>query len=171
MKQFLSATNYIFIIMKYFTIFVDAFGRCLLYLHLPHFIPHMCICQPWMIQSQLKFITIQSSGLSSKMHLVHWMVAISILHHLYLSGHHLETTKVSYHKTVFSHAPFHFYLSMHLLDGKGQPLMPISMKTHVPMILLSQQANTILLMLGFPSVINCLFCTDLYITILLNGAV
>jgi hypothetical protein len=83
---------------------------------------NMCPYHP--IQPHPKSATTQSSGHTSKMPLVHWTAAISIVRLLCVSKQSTETAKALCLKTVYSAVPLISNLSMHLLVGRDQQWMP-----------------------------------------------
>ena len=120
------------------------------------FIQHMCDYQLHKIQHHPKSVTILNTGHSWRMLWVLLTGVTSTMHPLPLSAHLTKTVKVSVHRTVSSVVTLALKLSMLLQDGRGQLLMHVSMKMHVPMTWRFWLANTTLLMQGFHSAMSSL---------------
>jgi hypothetical protein len=85
-------------------------------------------------QLQMKSVTTQSSGLSSKIAWVLSMAVIFTAHPLHLNEQPAETAKVSYLRIVYLAAHLTFNLFIHSLVGKDRQPMHVFGKMHYPLI-------------------------------------
>ena len=104
------------------------------------FIWHMLRCLHEMI-SNWRSETIQGSGHTSKMWLVHLMEATSMPHHLQKIGEHSEITKALSHKIASLHAALTFNLLTPSLGGRALQLMHVSTRMLVKKTYTLRKAN------------------------------
>jgi hypothetical protein len=132
---------------------------------------HMCACQQQMIPFHLKFATIRSSGLSSRIVSALWMAVISIVHLLHISDQPTETVKGSCLKTAYLGAHLISHSFMPLLVGRAQQQMLAFTKTPDLLTWIFPKASITLAMQGIHCPANSLFHTVACGITLLNGAV